>query len=109
MVRPSACHRCLAWRRPGRGPGPGRWLVWKTRCSKSIATTMHGTKLTDSQIADLTAYLETLAPPPRRDHGTGDTVFAGGDHAGGRFSRSGSVQRATPRPNTRRRAGTTSG
>jgi cytochrome c peroxidase len=34
---------------------------------KSIATTMHGTKLPDSQISDLTAYLATLAPPPPRD------------------------------------------
>jgi cytochrome c peroxidase len=30
---------------------------------KSIATTMHGTKLADSQVADLTAYLATLSPP----------------------------------------------
>ncbi len=33
--------------------------------SKSIATTMHGTKIKDSQIADLKAYLETLSPPSR--------------------------------------------
>ena len=32
---------------------------------KSIATTMHGTKLMDSQIADLKAYLETLSLPLR--------------------------------------------
>jgi cytochrome c peroxidase len=33
---------------------------------KSIATTMHGTKPTESQVADLTAYLRSLAPPSPR-------------------------------------------
>ena len=33
--------------------------------SKSIATTMHGTKLGRSQIQDLKAYLGTLIPPSR--------------------------------------------
>ncbi len=31
---------------------------------KSIATTMHGTKRTDAEVADLTAYLASLEPPP---------------------------------------------
>ncbi len=30
---------------------------------KSIATTMHGTKRTDTEVADLTAYLASLEPP----------------------------------------------
>jgi cytochrome c peroxidase len=38
---------------------------------KSIVTTMHGTKPTDAQVADLTAYLETLAPPSPRTWETG--------------------------------------
>ncbi len=47
---------------------------------KSIRTTMHGSRPTEQQVADLTAYLRTLAPPP---HGVssgdsarrGETVF----------------------------------
>lgn len=31
---------------------------------KSVTTTMHGDSLTDQQVADLVAYLETLQPPP---------------------------------------------
>lgn len=31
---------------------------------KSIATTMHGSKLSEPQVQDLAAYLRTLAPPP---------------------------------------------
>jgi YVTN family beta-propeller protein len=38
---------------------------------KSIATTMHGPKLPDSQIAELTAYLATLAPPSPSVTGAG--------------------------------------
>jgi YVTN family beta-propeller protein len=49
--------------------GPWTWTASMARLEdqvqKSIATTMHGTKLPDSQVSDLTAYLATLAPPPR--------------------------------------------
>ncbi len=49
--------------------GPWTWTGSMARLedqvTKSIATTMHGTKLNSSQIADLQAYLETLSPPPR--------------------------------------------
>jgi cytochrome c peroxidase len=31
---------------------------------KSITTTMHGPKTSDAQVADLTAFLGSLAPPP---------------------------------------------
>jgi cytochrome c peroxidase len=48
--------------------GPWTWTGSMARLedqvAKSIATTMHGTKLKDSQVADLKAYLETLSPPP---------------------------------------------
>jgi cytochrome c peroxidase/DNA-binding beta-propeller fold protein YncE len=48
---------------------PWTWIGSMARLedqvSKSIATTMYGTKLKDSQIADLKAYLETLSPPSR--------------------------------------------
>ena len=47
---------------------PWTWVGSVTRLEaqvrNSIATTMHGTKLLDSQIGDLTAYLSSLAPPP---------------------------------------------
>ncbi len=47
--------------------GPWTWTGSMGRLEdqvrKSIATTMHGTKPTDAQVADLTAYLGTLAPP----------------------------------------------
>ena len=47
---------------------PWTWTGSVTRLDdqvrNSIATTMHGTKLLDSQIGDLTAYLTSLAPPP---------------------------------------------
>jgi mono/diheme cytochrome c family protein len=49
--------------------GPWTWTGSMARLedqvAKSIETTMHGTKLKDSQITDLKAYLETLSPPPR--------------------------------------------
>ena len=55
--------------------GPWTWTGSMARLedqvAKSIATTMHGTKLKDSQIADLKAYLETLSPPPRFATGAG--------------------------------------
>jgi YVTN family beta-propeller protein len=51
--------------------GPWTWTASVARLEeqvqKSIATTMHGTKLNDSQITELTAYLGALAPPSRRD------------------------------------------
>ncbi|HEX5268946.1 MAG TPA: cytochrome c peroxidase, partial [Gemmataceae bacterium] len=34
---------------------------------KSVETTMRGKPLSSQQVSDLTAYLETLAPPPARD------------------------------------------
>jgi hypothetical protein len=50
--------------------------------SQSIRTTMHGPSPTKRQVADLTAYLRTLAPPPPLRRGTvgesvrrGETVF----------------------------------
>ena len=47
--------------------GPWTWTGSMNRLEdqvrKSIATTMHGTKLAEAQVADLTAYLATLAPP----------------------------------------------
>ena len=50
--------------------GPWTWTGSMARLEdqvrKSIATTMHGTKPTDAQVADLTAYLNTLAPPSPR-------------------------------------------
>jgi YVTN family beta-propeller protein len=51
--------------------GPWTWTASMTRLEdqvkKSIATTMHGTKLASSQIAELTAYLATLSPPSQRE------------------------------------------
>jgi cytochrome c peroxidase len=48
--------------------GPWAWNGSMKRLEdqvrKSITTTMIGTKPTDAQVADLTAYLATLAPPP---------------------------------------------
>ena len=48
--------------------GPWTWTGSMSRLEdqvrKSITTTMHGPKPTDIQVADLTAYLKTLAPPP---------------------------------------------
>jgi YVTN family beta-propeller protein len=48
--------------------GPWTWTGSIARLDdqvrKSIATTMHGPKPTDLQVADLTAYLNSLAPPP---------------------------------------------
>jgi YVTN family beta-propeller protein len=48
--------------------GPWTWTGSMTRLEdqvrKSIATTMHGPKPTDRQVADLTAFLGSLAPPP---------------------------------------------
>jgi hypothetical protein len=53
--------------------GPWTWTARVARLEdqvrKSIATTMHGPKLAEAQIADLTAYLTTLEPPSSRDTG----------------------------------------
>jgi YVTN family beta-propeller protein len=50
--------------------GPWTWIGSMARLEdqvrKSIATTMHGPKPTDAQVADLTAYLSSLAPPEPR-------------------------------------------
>ena len=55
--------------------GPWTWTGSMARLEdqvrKSIATTMHGPKPTDAQVADLTAYLNTLAPPSPRLWDTG--------------------------------------
>ena len=54
--------------------GPWTWTGSIPRLEdqvrKSIATTMHGSKPTDGQVADLTAYLGSLAPPHRDDRAT---------------------------------------
>jgi YVTN family beta-propeller protein len=48
--------------------GPWTWTgsiaQLDNQVRKSIATTMHGPKLRDSQVADLTAFLASLSPPP---------------------------------------------
>jgi DNA-binding beta-propeller fold protein YncE len=48
--------------------GPWTWTGSISRLEdqirKSIVTTMHGTKPTDEQVADLAAYLGSLTPPP---------------------------------------------
>ena len=55
--------------------GPWTWTGSIARLEdqirKSIATTMHGTKPTDEQVADLTAYLSSLAPPSPEVTGIG--------------------------------------
>ena len=47
--------------------GPWTWTGSISRLEdqirKSIMTTMHGTKPTDEQVADLAAYLGSLTPP----------------------------------------------
>jgi YVTN family beta-propeller protein len=54
-----------------RDTGPWSWngriksLADQVR--KSVTTTMHGESLTDEQISDLVAYLESLQPPPPAD------------------------------------------
>jgi YVTN family beta-propeller protein len=57
--------------------GPWTWTGSMNRLEeqvrKSIVTTMHGTKPTDAQVADLTAYLGTLAPPSPGAWETGTT------------------------------------
>ena len=50
-----------------RATGPWTWTGSITRLEnqirKSIVTTMHGSKPTDEQVADLAAYLNSLTPP----------------------------------------------
>jgi cytochrome c peroxidase len=57
------------------GTGPWTWTGSMTRLEdqirKSIATTMHGVKPSDSQVADLTAYLASLVPPSKLETGAG--------------------------------------
>jgi YVTN family beta-propeller protein len=57
--------------------GPWTWTGSMARLEdqirKSIATTMHGPKPTDDQVADLTAYLSSLAPPSPAATGIGGT------------------------------------
>lgn len=64
--------------------GPWTWTGSMTRLEdqirKSIATTMHGTKLSESQVAELTAFLATLAPPSRRMTGAGPPDSAAAVH-----------------------------
>jgi YVTN family beta-propeller protein len=43
----------------------------ESQVRKSILTTMHGPKPSEEQVADLTAYLRTLPPPPPRPHSAG--------------------------------------
>jgi YVTN family beta-propeller protein len=60
--------------------GPWTWTGSITRLEdqvrKSIATTMQGTRPTDEQVADLTAYLGSLAPPAPTGIGPDDSVAA---------------------------------
>jgi YVTN family beta-propeller protein len=64
--------------------GPWTWTGSMKRLEdqvrKSIATTMHGTKPGDAQVADLTAYLGSLAPPSPRlwASGANDDAIARG-------------------------------
>jgi YVTN family beta-propeller protein len=62
--------------------GPWTWTGsmehLEDQVRKSVATTMHGTKLTDAQAGDLTAYLATLAPPRIPDAGAPDVAIARG-------------------------------
>src|SRR5262249_14376612 len=64
--------------------GPWTWTGTMGRLEdqvrKSVATTMHGTKLADAQAADLTAYLASLAPPSPRlwDSGASETAIERG-------------------------------
>ena len=79
--------------------GPWTWTASVARLEdqvqKSIATTMHGTKLPESQISDLTAYLATLAPPSPRDTGAARRATAGGDSRAAGFR--GAQMRGLPR------------
>ena len=79
--------------------GPWTWTAGVARLEdqvkKSIATTMHGTKLPESQISDLTAYLATLAPPSPRDTGAGRRTTAGRNSRTGGFR--GAQMRGLPR------------
>jgi YVTN family beta-propeller protein len=66
--------------------GPWTWTGSMKRLDdqvrKSIATTMHGTKPAESQVADLTAYLDSLSPPSPRLWGSGaneDAIARGRD------------------------------
>jgi YVTN family beta-propeller protein len=55
--------------------GPWTWTGSIARLDdqvrKSIATTMHGSKPAEAQVADLTAYLGSLSPPPPAHWNTG--------------------------------------
>jgi YVTN family beta-propeller protein len=55
--------------------GPWTWTGSMARLDeqvrKSVATTMHGSKPTDEQVADLTAYLGSLKPPSSTATGFG--------------------------------------
>ena len=93
--------------------GPWTWTGSMARLDdqirKSIATTMHGTKLPDSQIADLAAYLATLSPPDSRTSRLRVKKTRQRRAVGARFSRKENAQSATSHPNIRHLAGTTSG
>ncbi len=63
--------------------GPWTWTASMSRLEdqvrKSILTTMHGTKPTDAQVAELTAYLARLEPPaPRPANPGSDAAVARG-------------------------------
>jgi YVTN family beta-propeller protein len=57
--------------------GPWTWtgsiINLEDQIRKSIATTMHGTKPTDEQVADLNAYLNSLTPPVSESIGMAPT------------------------------------
>ena len=51
-----------------RGTGPWAWnggmKTLADQVRKSVSTTMHGEELSDSEVNDLVAFLESLKPPP---------------------------------------------
>jgi len=49
----------------------------ESQIRKSVATTMHGPKLSDQQVADLAAYLRALAPPPSPEKHTAEQIGRG--------------------------------
>ena len=90
--------------------GPWTWTGSIPRLEdqirKSIVTTMHGTKPTDEQVADLAAYLSSLAPPSPEVTGTVRQTRLP-SRVVARSSNRGNVRAATFPPNTPRRSVTT--
>ena len=91
--------------------GPWTWTGSIARLQdqvkKSIATTMYGAKPSDQQVADLTAYLSSLAPPPSLFAGE-NGVDSAAAVRGRAASKRGSARLAMLRLSTPRRSVTTS-